>query len=68
MGWITANFFAQDQKSFKILPKYLGMGDEDKTEHLRIGVVDERNEFLSRLGKVGEELTISLWREVFVHI
>jgi hypothetical protein len=43
------------------------MGVEDRTEDLRIGVVEEKKEFLSRFGKVGEEVTISLWREVYVH-
>jgi hypothetical protein len=56
--------FLQDQKIFKILPKYLGMGVEDRTEDLKIGVVEEENEFLSGLGKVGDEVMISLWREV----
>jgi hypothetical protein len=51
-------------KSFKILPKLLGMGFEDRTEPLKIGVVEEENEYLSRLGKVGDEVTVSLWREV----
>jgi hypothetical protein len=41
------------------------MGFEDKTVPLKIGVVEEKNEFLSGLGKVGDEVTISLWKEVF---
>ncbi len=44
------------------------MGDEDKTVALRIGIVEEENEFLSRLGKVGEEVKISLWREVYQQV
>jgi hypothetical protein len=42
------------------------MGIEDKTEPLRIGVVEEENEFFLKLGKVGNEVAISLWREVTV--
>ncbi len=42
------------------------MGFEDITVPLRIGVVEEKNEFLSRMGKVGEEVAISLWREVYI--
>jgi hypothetical protein len=40
------------------------MGLEDRTEDLRIGVVEEENEFFSKLGKAGDEVAISLWREV----
>ncbi len=40
------------------------MGVEDRTEPIRIGVVEEENEYLSRLGKAGDEVAISLWREV----
>jgi hypothetical protein len=40
------------------------MGLEDRTEELKIGVIKEENEYLSSLGKVGDEVTISLWRVV----
>jgi hypothetical protein len=40
------------------------MGLEDRTEELKIGVIKEENEYLSSLGKVEDEVAISLWREV----
>jgi hypothetical protein len=61
--WLLV-IFVLFQPVFKLLPKYLGMGFEDRTEDLRIGIVKKENTFLSSLGKAGDEVTISLWREV----
>jgi hypothetical protein len=40
------------------------MGFEDRSEELKIGIIKKENTFLWSLGKAGDEVAISLWREV----
>jgi len=48
----------------RVFPKYLGIGFEDRTDLLRIGVVNENHTFLLSQGcQVGDLVTASLWRE-----
>jgi hypothetical protein len=48
----------------RIFPKYLGIGFKDRTNQIRIGVVEENHSFLLSQGcRVGDLVTASLWRE-----